>query len=486
MSLKNLLIFVTCALLASHGTAAPAAVSVASLSASSSMASESSSSLAYYSSTASEGVAWSSSENEPSSTSSAPPVYETVAPASDDPNYVAWTPDYTGTPEAIRGSLGATVIGPQNVPLDLENPDFLAPPTTDNGEVPNAKWPFSMSHNRLQTGGWARQQNINQLPAATELAGVDMRLEAGAIRELHWHTASEWAYVTKGSVQVTAVNQLGQNFVGTANQGDLWFFPAGVPHSLQATNATEDGAEFLLVFDNGSFDEDGTFLITDWLAHTPKEVIAKNFQAPISVFNELPDEELYIFPAASPGPDSDAPVSPYGTVPSSYTFAMSQMPATELSGGSVKIVDSHVFNISKTTAVAEVTVNPGGMRELHWHPTQDEWTYFLEGNARVTVFASEGNAGTFNFQGGDIGYIPAAHGHYVENIGNTTLRFLEVFKTATFQDVSLSQWLALTPPAMIEATLNIKAEDLKYFSKTKPIVVGPAPVNNTTNGTAAA
>ncbi|EKM54942.1 uncharacterized protein PHACADRAFT_142732 [Phanerochaete carnosa HHB-10118-sp] len=483
MSLRNLFISVTCALLlASRGAAAPAASSVVSPSASSVAAPLSASSPA----ASSPSPALSSSETEPSSTVSAPPVSETVAPASDDPNYVAWTSDYTGTPEAIRDSLGGTVIGPQNVPLDLENPDLLAPPTTDNGLVANAKWPFSLSHNRLQTGGWARQQNVDQLPAATELAGVDMRLEAGAIRELHWHTASEWAYVTRGSVQVTAVNQLGQNFVGTANKGDLWFFPAGVPHSLQATNATEDGAEFLLVFDNGTFDEDGTFLITDWLAHTPKEVIAKNFQAPISVFNEIPGEELYIFPAASPGPDSDAPAGPYGTVPSPYTFAMSQMSATELSGGSVKIVDSHVFNISKTTAVAEVTVNPGAMRELHWHPTQDEWTYFLEGNARVTVFASSGNANTFDYQGGDIAYIPAANGHYVENIGNTTLRYLEVFKTATFQDVSLSQWLALTPPAMIEATLNINAEDLKYFSKTKSIVIGPAPVNGTANGTTAA
>lgn len=80
---------------------------------------------------------------------------------------------------------------------------------------------------------------------------------------------------------------------------------------------------------------------------------------------------------ASPGPDNDFPTSPYGTVPLPYTFAMSQMPATPLSGGSVKIVDSHIFNISTTTAVAEVTVEPGAMRELHWHPTQDEWTYFL-------------------------------------------------------------------------------------------------------------
>ena len=48
----------------------------------------------------------------------------------------------------------------------------------------------------------------------------------------------------------------------------MWFFPAGVPHSLQATNATEDGAEFLLVFDNGSFDEDTTFLVSKRADHS--------------------------------------------------------------------------------------------------------------------------------------------------------------------------------------------------------------------------
>ena len=53
------------------------------------------------------------------------------------------------------------------------------------------------------------------------------------------------------------------------------------------------------------------------------------------------------------------------------------MKSTQLQGGSVKIADSHVFPISLTTAAAEVVVEPGAMRELHWHPTQDEWTYFL-------------------------------------------------------------------------------------------------------------
>lgn len=103
------------------------------------------------------------------------------------------------------------------------------------------------------------------------MASVNMRLEAGAIRELHWHKNAEWAYVLKGTTQVSAVDADGRNFLGNVYPGDLWYFPAGVPHSLQATGDDPDGSEFLLVFDTGDFSEDATFLLTDWLAHVPPE-----------------------------------------------------------------------------------------------------------------------------------------------------------------------------------------------------------------------
>ena len=90
--------------------------------------------------------------------------------------------------------------------------------------------------------------------------------------------------------------------VDTADQapqtaGDLWYFPAGHAHSIQAKNTTSSpkGAEFLLIFDKGTFSEDATFSLTDWLAHIPKEVIAKNFQLDISDLDEIPDKELYMF-----------------------------------------------------------------------------------------------------------------------------------------------------------------------------------------------
>ncbi|EED81598.1 candidate oxalate decarboxylase [Postia placenta Mad-698-R] len=411
----------------------------------------------------------------PSLTESAPAYPSPTVPyATDDPNRELWNPLSNVDPQPIRGTLGADIIAQQNVPLQLQNSDLLAPPTTDHGSVPNIKWPFTLSHNRLHTGGWARQQNIHDLPISTEMAGVDMRLEAGAIRELHWHTAAEWAYVLKGSTQVSTVTPDGQNYVATANQGDLWYFPPGQPHSLQATAQDPDGTEFLLVFDNGEFSEDSTFLLTDWLAHVPKEVLVRNFQATKSAFDHIPDRELYIFPGVPPDPNAQPPSSPQGQTPLPYTFPLSQVEATKFPGGTTKIVDSTTFKVSKTMAVAEVTLEPGAMRELHWHPTQTEWDYFMSGYARVTVFAANADARTFDFQAGDIGYIPQSYGHYIENTGNTTLHFLEILKTDIdkFQDVSLAQWLALTPPAVVKAHLDVSDDTIAAFSKTKQRIVG--------------
>ncbi|KAG6815334.1 hypothetical protein H0H87_002813 [Tephrocybe sp. NHM501043] len=149
----------------------------------------------------------------------------TVSYISLNPNKPLWN-ETNGDPQPIRGSLGASVMGPTNTPVAKQNPDILAPPTTDH-----------------------------------EMAGVDMRLKAGAIRELHWHQTSEWSFVIKGSVQITAVDAEGRNYNATVGPGDLWYFPPGIPHSLQATGDDPEGAEFLLVFDSGEFNDDDTFLV---------------------------------------------------------------------------------------------------------------------------------------------------------------------------------------------------------------------------------
>ena len=376
-----------------------------------------------------------------------------------------------GAPEPIRGNDGATILGPRNKPLERENPDALAPPSTDAGNLPNLKFSFDDAHMRLTDAGWARQVTVQELPIAKTIAGVDMRLEPGAIRELHWHNAGEWALMLAGGAQVTVIDAQGRNFIGDVGEGDLWFFPAGLPHSIQAL---KDGCEFLLVFDEGDFSEFNTFLICDWFDHTPREVLAKNFGWPQSTFARLPPEsKRYIFPGRVPGSASSEAVSaPDGTVPNSFTYRLMEEKPIDCPGGRVRIVDSSNFKASKTIAAAYVEVDPGGMREMHWHPNADEWQYYISGQARMTVFAADGLANTFDYQAGDVGYIPRPMGHYIENTGSETVRFLEVFRSDHYADVSLEQWMALTPPSLVSAHLNIPDNKIAGLTKTQQIVVG--------------
>ncbi len=362
--------------------------------------------------------------------------------------------------EPIIGNLGADILGPKNQARDKENQDVICPPRTDKGIVANLRWSFSDSHMRIEEGGWARETTIRELPSSPQIAGVNMRLKAGAVREMHWHREAEWAYMLKGGARLYAIDQEGKPFQGDVGEGDLWYFPPGIPHAIQGLE--NDGCEFLLVFDDGDFSEDSTFLLTDWLAHTPKEVLAKNFGVPESTFNHIPQKELYIFPAKIPGKE------PAG---SAFTHRMlAQKPLTTKSG-TVRITDSSNFPISTTIAAGLVEIEPGGMRELHWHTNGDEWQYYISGRARMTVFASEATARTFNFQAGDVGSVPFPMAHYIENIGDTTLRFLEIFKSARFADISLAQWLAQTPAEIVEAHLKVDSSFIKKLSKAKQPVV---------------
>jgi oxalate decarboxylase len=226
------------------------------------------------------------------------------------------------------------------------------------------------------------------------------------------------------------------------------------------------------VFDDGDFDEDSTFLLSDWFKHVPPEVLGKNFGAPATLFGHTPDpRDLYIFKAPVPGPLGPDKLLGAEPVPQSFSHRMMAQDPIRTKSGTVRITDSSVFPASKNIAAALVEVEPGGMRELHWHPNTDEWQYYISGQARMGVFAASGQARTFDFQGGDVGYVPYAMGHYIENTGSTTLRFLEMFKSGYYADVSLDQWLALTPPELLKAHLNLDKQVTDALRKTKAPVV---------------
>src|ERR1700730_5783011 len=139
----------------------------------------------------------------------------------DDPKYKA------------KSDRSASGPGPTNPVLDAANSDSTTPPATDAGGVPSFKYPFSFSHRRLHEGGWSREVTVRELAVSRSMAGVNMRLTAGGVVELHWHTASEWAFMLYGTARITCIDSDGKSFVTDVKENELWFFPPGIPHSIQ-------------------------------------------------------------------------------------------------------------------------------------------------------------------------------------------------------------------------------------------------------------
>jgi oxalate decarboxylase len=362
--------------------------------------------------------------------------------------------------------------GPQNPSLSSEFPGAFSPPATDAGDMPMFWSSFNNAPRRIQSGGWARQVTQSDFQIAEEISGVNMRLIRGGIRELHWHQAAEWGYVSRGAVRVTTVDPAGRANVEDIGEDGLWYFPTGLPHSLQGIG--EDGAEFILAFDDGRQTEYNTLLLSEWLAHTPPDVLAQNFNVPVETFSKLPLHQLYIFPGQMPGAlaEEQAQVQSAGPIPNPSTFALGSMPPTrKTAGGEARIADSHNFKASLTIAAALVIVHPGGLREMHWHPNADEWQYYIAGQGEMTVFDVGPRAVTQNFRPGDIGYVKKSLGHYIKNTGDTDLKFLEIFRSDRFEDISLSDWLAHTPRNLVAQHLNVDSSIIAQFPSNKPVIL---------------
>ncbi len=376
--------------------------------------------------------------------------------------------------EPAEGAINANPAGlsdpgPKNEVLYDQFPSRVSPPPTDVGGMPQFWSSFNTASKRIQDGGWARQVTQDDFAISDAVSGVNMRLGPGGIREMHWHLAAEWAIMTNGRCRVTVLDPKGRAYVQDVGEGDLWYFSAGYPHSLQGLGP--DGCEFVIVFDEGKQSEYNTLLLTDWIAHTPPDILALNFGVPADTFKSIPLHDLWIFQGKEPGPlsaDQDA-VASAGLPPEPFTFRLGQStPIKSNRSGTLRLADSSIFTVSKTIAAALETIAPGAVREMHWHPNAAEWQYWIKGEGRMTVFDAGPRAQTADFKSGDIGYVKRGQGHVIQNTGTTELQFLAVFKIAEYQEIGLSSWLTHTPAPMVAQHLNIDPSVLGKFPSNQP------------------
>jgi oxalate decarboxylase len=346
-------------------------------------------------------------------------------------------------------------------------------PLLAGNDLPTFKFALEASRGKVSGGSFGKEATVAQLPISKNIAGVSMRLEPGVTRELHWHaTAAEWAFVLEGRVRTTVVDPLGRSEINDFEPGDIWYFPRGFPHSLACLG--EHPCHFILIFDNGYFSEFGTFSITDWLGHVSHNLLAKNFGLPADTFDGFPTSEAYFVrgpvPPQHPTPLEGALASP----PKAHKYRMmAQEPSSIHKYGREWRVGSAHFPISQTVTGVVLDINPGGLRELHWHPNADEWQYVISGDFSVSLFGSGGRYRLETLAAGDVAYIPQGYGHSIENIGEKPGRILIGLNTGEYQSIDLSQWIASAPPYLLADHFGKPASVFEKFPKQRAFIAPP-------------
>jgi len=339
-------------------------------------------------------------------------------------------------------------------------------PLMSTDEIPQFTFDLEKSKGKQDgKGSFGKEVTVAELPISKGIAGVSMRLEPGVMRELHWHaTAAEWGFVLSGRVRTTIVDPAGNQGTDDFDPGDCWFFPRGHPHVLEALG--DEPCHFLLIFDNGYFTEYGTFSISDWMARLPRDILAKSLRVPESALKSLPSGEIYFgYGEVPPEPAAN----PHGGIrptalPHRYPL-LAQAPELVCPGGREWKVDSSQFPIQQTMTGVYFEIDPGGMRELHWHPNADEWQYIVEGTVRVTLFGAKGRYRQETLKKGQVAYIPQGYGHSIENVGTKMAKMVIGLNAGVFQKIDLSQFVAAQPDDVLRTNLTLPQKSVARLPK---------------------
>jgi oxalate decarboxylase len=151
---------------------------------------------------------------------------------------------------------------------------------------------------------------------------------------------------------------------------------------------------------------------------------------------------------------------------------LAEAPHGVFKGGREWRVDSTRFPISTTVTGVVLDLEPGALRELHWHPNADEWQYVIEGDLSVSMFGSHGRFRTELLHGGDVSYIPQGYGHSIENCGSSTSRILIGFNSGIYESIDLSAWIAGNPVDVLATNFNKPPSLITAFSR-KDVFISP-------------
>ncbi len=323
----------------------------------------------------------------------------------------------------------------------------------DADPLPSFRYALDASAPTITSGGRAKHVSVHRFPIAGGISGVHMFLDPGASRELHWHSlADEWALVIDGRCQTVVLTPEGASEINDYGPGDLWYFPKGHGHSIQTIG--DRPCHFVLAFNNGEEAPDfGTFSVTDWISVTPGDWLAQDFAMPAERFDAFPKGEVYI-QAGVVLTAAEALDAPWPKA-STHKFALARISAAArpFAGGSFRLATAAEWPMSRRMCGGLITIRPGAMLGLHWHPNSNEWNYVLAGRAEVSLYGARGRGPVAEFAPGEVAYYPRGFGHAIRNVGLEPLEIVQVWDAGRFEEITLAGMIAASPPRLLAKTL---------------------------------
>jgi oxalate decarboxylase len=308
---------------------------------------------------------------------------------------------------------------------------------------------------KATSGGWARDITTRGLPIATAIAGAHLYLNAGGVREMHWHDSAEWAYILAGHCQVTVVDPEGETEVANYGPGDLWYFPKGHSHAIQALGS--EPCHAVLAFDDGLYAEHGTFGLSDWISRLDADMVAQVTGLSKEAVAQIPPAEVYIRQGAVIGLDSpQARTQQVLDRKRTHRYQlMASPPRVKSPKGTIHVASAKEYPIATTLTGIVTKLKAGAMHEPHWHVHANEWHYVAKGKVRITLFAMDKRMATADLAPGECAYIPRNCGHSIQNIGTEDCEIVGVLDSDRYGEATLADWVKRVPRHLLANNLGL-------------------------------
>lgn len=128
--------------------------------------------------------------------------------------------------------------------------------------------------------------------------------------------------------------------------------------------------------------------------------------------------------------------------------------------GEIRRLTVDTFPILERISIKKLTIEPGAIREPHWHANADELTYCLGGEVLVSVLDNADVFGSFTVAAGEMFHIWSGSLHHIENLGDAPAELLVVFSDESPVDFSLHGSFGAMSDAVLGNAYGLPAADL--------------------------